>query len=239
MMGEADHEPRSPEIIAATVSDAEDSLPVSGAWMLLYDDLLGGIIHSMNNTLTVLAVSLELASIDDERVDAATLRRELTHLEELIALMATLSSKSAREEALELRAVLDIALAIHALNPATRAVKCALEVAGVIPPVRVPRPALMRALLLMIDGAKRVDGAAAAPVPIELSGDADRVIVRARRSDVPSRDEAAFAAACGGKLTIQDGCAVFELPSLQRLRAKNGGKNPPREGAMPTRASAS
>ena len=90
--------------------------------MLLYEDLLGGIIHSMNNAVTVLGVSLELASVDDERVDAAGLRRELTQLEELIALTATLSSRSAREEALELRAVLDTALAIHALKPATRAV---------------------------------------------------------------------------------------------------------------------
>ena len=209
--------------------------------MLLYEDLLGGIIHSMNNAVTVLAVSLELASLDDERVDAAALRRELGHLEELIALTATLSSRSAREEALELRAVLDTALAIHALNPATRAVKCAVQVAGIIPPVRVPRIALMRALLLMIDGAKRVDGAAAAPVPIDLSGDTDRAIVRAPLSGVPSRDAAAFAAACGGSLTVQDGCAVFELPSLQRLRARNGngGEHPPREDATPTRASGS
>ena len=224
---------------AATAGEAGDGLPVAGAWMLLYEDLLGGIIHSMNNAVTVLAVSLELASVDDERVDAAGLRRELTQLEELIALTATLSSRSAREEALELRAVLDTALAIHALKPATRAVKCAVRVAGVIQPVRVPRTALMRALLLMIDGAKRVDGAAAAPVPIDLSGDADRVIVRARVSGVPCRDEAAFAAACGGSLTVQDGCAVLELPSLQRLRGKTGGQNPPREGAMPTRASGS
>ena len=221
---------------ASTAGEGGNGSLAAGAWMLLYEDLLGGIIHAMNNAVTVLAVSLEFASLDDARVDAAGLRRELIHLEKLIALTATLSSRSAREEALELRAVLDIALAIHALNLPTRAVTCAVEVAGVIPPVRVPRPALMRALLLMIDGAKRADGAAAAPVPIQLSGDADRVIVRAPLRGVPSDDEVAFAAACGGTLTVQDGCAVFELPSLQRLRGKNGGQNPPREGAMPTRA---
>ncbi len=207
--------------------------------MVLYENLLAGIVHSMNNVVTLLGMSLELASTDDARGDIASLRSEVAQLEQLIALTATLASRSAREEALELREVLEIALTIHALNPSTRAVRCAVHVVGFIAPVRVPRPALLRVLLLMIDGAKQGDGAEAAPVRIDISGDADRVFVRAPFRGVPSRDAVAFAATCGGILAVQEGCVVFELPSLQRLRAKHTGQDVPRGDARPTRASGS
>ncbi|CAN5259589.1 hypothetical protein BH09GEM1_BH09GEM1_28640 [soil metagenome] len=214
-----------------------DSLS-AGAWMSLYEDLLAGLVHSMNNTLTVLGMSLELAT-PDEPPDIPGLRRELGHVERLTGLAAILSSRSTREEALEPRAALEVALAIHALNSPTRAVECVIRATGPVAPVRVARPVLTRTLLLMIDGAKRAKGTAAAPVPIEISGDEDRVIVRAPLSGHPSRDALAFASSCGASLTVQDGYAVLELPSLQRLRSHNGVQAPLRETAMLMPASGS
>src|SRR5436305_9534868 len=109
--------------------------------MLLHEELLAGIIHAMNNAVTVLGVSLELASPSDPPGDIAVLRREISQLESLIQLTATLSSRSSRDEALELRALVDLALTIHALNPVTRTVRSALQITGELPPVRVPRSA--------------------------------------------------------------------------------------------------
>lgn len=193
----------------------------AGSWLLLYEELLAGIVHAMNNAVTVLGISLELVTPLDMTGDVAGLRRELTQLEKLIGLTATLSNRSERAEALELRAVLDIAVAVHALNGATRAVQCAVLVNGVISPVRVPRAALLRVLLLMIDSAKRVQDSVAAPVTMDVSGDPDRVLVQARVGDALSADAHAYATSCGGTLTIQDGHAVFELPSLQHLRRRD------------------
>jgi hypothetical protein len=210
--------------------------PSAGTWMMLYEDLLAGIIHSMNNVVTVLGVSLELAAPGDPAGDIAALRREIAQLEKLIALTASLSSRASREEAMELRGVLDIALAIHALNPATRTVKCAVRITGEIQPVRVPRAALMRVLLLIIDGAKRADTSAAASVQIDVTGDSERVVVRAPSHGEVGSDARGFAAACGGTLTLVGGSQVLELPSLQRVRRLSAA-NAPRDTLRPTRAS--
>ena len=110
---------------------------LTGAWTTLSEELIAGIIHSMNNCATVLGVSLELASPEDVHGDVAVLRHELSQLVSLIGLTSVLSSRSIRVEALELSEVLDTALTIHALGSATRSVKCAAHVNGFVPPVRV------------------------------------------------------------------------------------------------------
>ncbi len=227
-------------MIAAAGDDLPPSeAPLAGTWPVLYEDLVAGIIHSMNNSVTVLGVSLELSSEDDLQSDAPVLRRELMKLISLIGLTSTLSSRSIRHEALELRSVLDLALTIHALNPATRSVACAVHVTGVVPPVRVSRSMLLRALLLLIDGAKRAHGADGEGVAIEVTGDAESVVVRAPSGTTLSPDAMALATSCGGTLVAHDGWALFALPSLASVRRASRTEQPLRDGAMPTRATGS
>ena len=212
--------------------------PSAGTWPVLFEDLVAGIVHSMNNSLTVLGVSLELAAQDDTPSDTAVLRNELTQLTSLIALTSSLSSRSIRHEALELHSVLDLAVTIHALNSTTRSVPCAVHVTGVVPPVRVSRSVLLRALLLIIDGAKRAHGGDrdGRAVAIEIRGDAESVVIRAPSGTTLSPDAVALATSCGGALIAQDGWALFTLPSLASVRRARRTDEPLRDGAMPTHA---
>ena len=190
----------------------------ASAWTLLFEDLLAGIIHAMNNAITVLGVSIELGPAESAPGDNAVLRSELTKIQNMIELTSALSVRSRRTEALDLRAVLDLALTVHALNPATRSVACSVNTTGVIPPVRVPRSVLLRVLLLLIDAAKRENDGEPTGVTIDLFGDATRVVVQTQCGEKLGNDTHGFAEACGGTLTLSDGHAVFELPSLERLR---------------------
>lgn len=193
-----------------------------GSWAYLHDDLIAGIVHAMNNCVTVLGVSLEVSATDGIQSEAAVLRRELTQLETLIGFTSALSSRSTRDDALELSEVLQLALTIHALNPVTRTVRCTMESASFVSPVRVSRSLLLRALLLMIDGAKRANaGGAGGPVAIEVAGDDERVMVRAATGHPLSSDLETLASACGGSLAVEEGRALFALPSLASLRRAN------------------
>ncbi|MDQ2668271.1 MAG: hypothetical protein M3Z05_20060 [Gemmatimonadota bacterium] len=206
---------------------------LTGSWTVLYEDLVAGIMHAMNNSVTVLAVSLELSSAGDVPGDVPMLRRELTQLTGLIGFTSALSSRSTRHEALDLSGVLELAVTIHALGPAMRSTVCRVHVTGVVPPVRVSPAVLLRVLLLMIDGAKRarVDGSAA--VAIDLSGDTESVAVGAPLRGSVSPDAVVLAASCGGTLVVQEGRAVFTLPSLANLRRASltGGRTTPKRGA--------
>ena len=227
-------------MIAAARDDVPPGAPpLAGTWPVLYEDLVAGIIHSMNNCVTVLGVSLELSAQDDLPSEAAVLQRELKQLIGLIGLTSALSSRTTRHEALELRSVLDLALTIHALNPATRSVACTVHVTGVLPPVRVSRSVLLRALLLLIDGAKRTRGSDGEGVAIEVTGDAESVVVRVPSGPTLSTDALALATSCGGTLVAQAGWALFALPSLASVRRAGRTEELLRHGAMPTRATGS
>ena len=218
----------------ATASDA----PVAGSWMFLYEDLLGGIIHAINNALTVIDVSLELASATDATREIASLRAEMRRLEGLVALITTLSGRSAGEEGLELRTVMDVAFSIHAFNTATRMVAHTLRIVGDVPPVRAPRSTLMRLMLLIIDDAKRACMTAGRTVEIEINGDTERVRISAPSRPVRHGDALQLAAACGGTLRVADGIQVLELPSLQRLR-RTSATTTPVDAITPKRAAES
>lgn len=218
---------------------SENRVVSAGTWTSLFEDLVAGTIHSMNNCVTVLGVSLELSSSDDGHGDIPVLRGELTELETLIGLMATLSSRSTRDEALEVSGVLDLALTIHALSPATRTVSCTVRTTGVLPPVRVPRSVLLRVLLLIIDSAKRAQASSTAPVVIDITGDADRFTLRAPRGAESGAEALVLASACGGTLILEREFAVFELPSLAWVRRFGGAAARLPDGTTPTRASES
>ena len=125
-----------------------------GEWTQLLEDLLRGLVHAMNNRVTALSAFAELAAVDDEALEIDMLRHEIHRLHEVSSLVSVLASRNDETEALELSTVLEMALEIHSHHPRMRAVPCTLEQAGAVLPVRVPRWAMLRLALLMVDAAK-------------------------------------------------------------------------------------
>jgi hypothetical protein len=137
------------------------------------------------------------------------------------SLVSVLASRNDELEALEVSAVLEMALDIHSHHPRMRSVPCTLEKAGAILPVRVPRWALLRLTLLMIDAAKRAGGEShATTVAVWLSGNDAVVRLHLVSPEPLGADAVDLARRCGGVVSYANGEAVLELPSLLELRRR-------------------
>ena len=193
----------------------------AGAWTSRFEDLLHGLVHAMNNRLTALSAFAELAAMDGEAIDEPVVRQEVTCLHQVSKLIGVLATRYSEVEALELRGVLETALTIHLHHPRTRTVSCTIEQHGLVLPVRVPRSALLRLLLLMVDLAKR-EGTASADgsVVVRLSGDEQVVRADIVSAEPLGNDAENLAAQCGGVVTYDAGRCRFELPSLVELRRR-------------------
>ncbi len=192
-----------------------------GEWIPLLEDLLRGLVHAMNNRVTALSAFAELAALDDGGLEIDMLRQEVHRLHQVSSLVSVLASRSDELESLELSAVLETALEIHGHHPRMRSVPCTLEKAGAILPVRVPRWAMLRLALLMIDAAKRAGGEShATTVAVWLSGDESAVRLHLVSRDALGVDAAELAALCGGALSHAKGEVVLELPSLLEIRRR-------------------
>ena len=206
------------------MSEKEGTPPASrggvhGEWLTLLEDLLGGAVHTTNNATTALSVLLALGDMDGEPLDQVMLTREFGRVQEMAAVVGTLSGRSSRSEALELRPVLDMAVDFHSLHQRHRGIACVVEQAHSLLPVRVPRSELLRLLLLMIDAAKR-SCAQGASVVIRLSGDPVQLDVQVACSIEPGDDMRVFAESCGGVVRLAEGALRLELPTLLAQRQR-------------------
>jgi hypothetical protein len=202
-----------------TVPELERAHPsVHGEWLTLLEDLLAGVVHASNNNITALSVLMELRAMQDEALDQPLLAREFARLQAMIAIAGTLSGRSSKTEALELRTVLDMAIGIHAQHRQLRDFECVVHESGVLLPVRVPRSELLRLLLMMIDAAKRARTHGAAV--LTLSGDPAQLSFQIASAALPGTEMHAFADACGGVLQQVGGTLRLELPSLLALRRR-------------------
>lgn len=188
-------------------------------WQALSDALLRGLVHALNNRLTSLSAFAELSAMGEDDFSAArTLPAELERLGRLSAHFRLLASEGESPEALELGAMLDDALALHAHHPRIRPVHYELvrEVPHVA--VRAPKRPLHRLLLLFIEsGAVFAEQRGHAETVLRLHVDEAWVIVHGDGATVtPGITESA--AACGA-LAAQRGDGVeIRLPSLTSLR---------------------
>jgi hypothetical protein len=196
-----------------------------GQWAPLLEDLLRGLVHSTNNRITSLSALAELASYDDETLDIELLRKEIIRVHDVSSLVGILVTRSEDAEALEVGSVLDVALNIHSHHPRLRPVPCTVEKADGVLPVRVPRWALLRLALLMIDSAKRAGVASSATsIALRLTGD-DRVVRTHCASEKPlGADALRYASLCGGALLHAGGESVLELPSLLEVRRREAAR---------------
>jgi hypothetical protein len=201
--------------------DASREVPGAVEWLALSDDLLAGLVHALNNRVTALSVCAELASFGDKQMlSDGVLVAEVARLQRASALMGLLPARGV-VEALEIGPVLDDAIAMHAHHPRMRAIECTVDARGSVEPVRVPRWALLRAMLFLVDAAKRAAQASEhGIVTLHVAAGDGVVQVRAPAHDKSSVYAAEMAAACGGSLQSEHGALVLSLPSLSEVRRR-------------------
>lgn len=193
----------------------------NGEWTLLSEELLRGLVHSMNNAITTLSAFAELAGMGDEPLDVEQLRREVSRLHGVSTQAGLLATRTHDMSALEVQPLLEVAISLHAHHPRSRVGKCVVEQDGSVLPVRVHRWALLRLLVLVVDAAKRMAAKGNEPVArVRIAGDDVIVSVRAASDAALGADGTAFAAYCGGTVQYEDGEVVVRLPSLLEIRRR-------------------
>jgi hypothetical protein len=191
-------------------------------WPTLSNDLLQGLVHALNNRLAALGALMELARLRDETVDPlAELPSEVAQLQGLTGLFALLPERRTDAEALELSAALADAVRLHEHHLRLRTERCEVRYEGAPPPVRAPRWALVRTLVMLVHAAKR-SGATSerSDAPIIVRSDESTVSVCARASANASRDLLAAGERAGGAITREGDLLVFRLPTLAELRRR-------------------
>jgi hypothetical protein len=102
-----------------------------------------------------------------------------------------------------------------------RGTDCSLEAPGALQPVRVPRWALLRLLLIMVDAAKAgANDTGRAAATLHLSSDERVVRLRASARDVEGGYATEMASLCGGVLAREADDLVLTLPALAELRRR-------------------
>ena len=200
-----------------------DTIPAAAAaqWAELSDALLAGLVHMLNNRVTALSVCAELAALgDDEMIAGGVLTSEMQRLQHASALFGLLPSRPHQPEALELRPVLDDAIALHSHHPRTRLVPCDVDVEGAMQPVRAPRWAMLRLMLVLVDAAKAAAADGGRPAGIRLSSDERQARVHVLTAGDGGPYGAAMATLCGGELTRQGDELLLTLPTLRSLRER-------------------
>lgn len=197
------------------------SASVTGDWSKLSDELLQGLVHALNNRVAALSAFVELARLGDEEADPLiVLPAELTLLHRVNGLFALLPERGSEPEALELSLVLDDALRLHEHHPRLRSERCVAVCEGTPLPVRAPRWALLRVLVMLVHAAERetesMRGRGGAP--IRVVGDPVTVSVHVTTPAEPSPYLTSLAQRCGGSCTREGDELVFRLPSILELR---------------------
>jgi hypothetical protein len=197
--------------------------PVGEDWHTISEDLLRGLVHALNNRVASLSASVELAKLGDEEEDPlVVLPDEIAQLHRVNTLFGLLPQRKAEVESLELRAVLDDAIALHEHHPRFRGGHVALTFEGAPAVVRAPRWALVRVLVMLVHAARIEAGTGGSRVDPSgrVTVDDQTVSVQVSTREPPSADLAALAARCGGRMVWTNDALVLTLPSLRELRRR-------------------
>lgn len=190
-------------------------------WASLCDALLAGLVHMLNNRVTALSVCAELAAMgDDQMISDGLLTTEVRRLQAASAMIGLMPPRPHQPEALEIRPVLDDALALHAHHPRTRLVECEVAAEGAMQPVRAPRWALLRLMLVLVDAAKDSAASTSTRASFHLSSDEREVRLRIVTPSDGGAYGAEMTATCGGMLARDGDALVLTLPSLLALRQR-------------------
>jgi hypothetical protein len=206
-----------------TSGSHQQQTTATGDWAALSDELLQGLVHALNNRVAALSAFVELARLGDPESDPLVdLPAEITQLHRVNGLLALLPERGSEPEALELPLVLDDALRLHEHHPRLRGEQCVVVREGTPLPVRAPRWALLRTLLMLVHAAKRTADSVQSRggTPVRVVGDPDEVSVHLVTPAEPSPYLMAMAERCGGTCGREGDELVLRLPSILELRRR-------------------
>ena len=212
------------------ITSAPDG-PDGPVWVEEIDALIRGIAHAMSNRTAALSLAAE--SVDDPDAELRSESRErliseVARLGEVTDLLKLLPMEGlGRPEAFQVREVVAEAVALHRHHLGLRAVPLDIVHGESVPPVRIERRVLLRALVLLLSAARRAAQGRDEPVTLSIEGDADQVSIHTTTS-VPSvgRELAELAGRMGGSVSGGPTGLRMQIPSLAALRAREATARP-------------
>ena len=200
----------------------DSTLAGTDEWLALCDELLVGLVHAVNNRVAALSACSELAALgDSQMLNDGVLALEVERLRRASSLLELLPARDRPAEAVEVGPALQDAMQLHAHHPRIRAMEEGVTWQGTIHPVRTPRWALVRLLLLFVDAVKMTAHEARQErFELEISGEDDAVRLRGRARRSRMTYATGLAALCGGTLVGEGEWLVLTLPTLQALRRR-------------------
>ncbi|MDB4879849.1 MAG: hypothetical protein JWL60_1295 [Gemmatimonadetes bacterium] len=211
----------------------DDTAAALGEWVELSDSLLRGLVHSLNNRITALSAFAELAVLGDTEFTAeAVLPGELVRLQQVNMLFRLLVPDDPAPAALEIGPVLADAVALHAHSARLQGVRCDVVRDDQALPVRAPRWALLRLLVVLLEVGKQTAQRTGRDVTtLRLSGDEAWVTIHVEGA-LPAYG-AMMAQACGADGVV--GGAEVRMPTLLEVRRR---ERTSREDSLATAANA-
>ena len=199
--------------------------PALASWTELSEALMRGLVHALNNRVAALSALSELVALGD---DASTTQRvlpgELARLQQVNVLFRLLLTEELPAEAMELAPVLDDALALHAHHSRLRIVRCDVVREENILPLRAPRWALLRLLLLLLEhGKQHAESLDAGATVLHVNGTERMVVLTVSALGAPSPYARDMAERCGATLEFDDGEIIARLPTLLEVRRNERG----------------
>jgi hypothetical protein len=182
------------------MTDAADASHAGLAeWLELSESLHRGIVHAFT----------------PERI----LPGELVRLQVLNAHLRLLISDEPTAESIEVEPVLQDALALLGHHPRTRTIRCDVQREGAAP-VRVPRWAFLRLLMVMVETGRRAAQRDARDHTTLLVGSAGDGLVVSVDAPALSPFGTSMAALCGGVVSATGGRVAVSFASLAAMRRR-------------------
>lgn len=196
-----------------------DSIVSAAEWAELCEALMRGLVHAFNNRIAAMSASVQLLAMGDEDISPEVLPAELSQLEQTTAHLRALCAEKRPAEAIEIVPVVLEAIALHAYHPRLRDIRCEMQLTSELVPLRVPRWALSRLLLVLIGQAKHAsERAGRDSFVLRLAGDDRFLDVRLLADDEESPYARSLAALCGATIERTNGENLLRLPSLLEVR---------------------
>ncbi|MEP6619474.1 MAG: hypothetical protein ABJE47_09170 [bacterium] len=190
-------------------------------WAELSEKLIRGLVHALNNRITALSSFSQLIAMGDQVTSQQVLPGELAALSSVSDHLRALCSERLGTEALEIVPVLAEAVTLHRHHPVLRAIRCDVSMLSSLQPIRVPRWALLRLLLVMIDGSKRsADAAGRDTLPIGVQSTEQTLSVFFYSDGVRSNYAEEMAALCGASIDLAGDRQVVTFPTLLEIRRR-------------------
>ncbi len=210
-------------------------------WLMIHDELLRGIAHTLSNRVSTIDAAAYMLELDGTDVvqQTATLRSETVRLEQLLSALRILPRRAdTPAEPVMPDDMVRAALAVHSHHGDLHGVPCDVDIASDVMPGYADPLALQHALLVGLSAAGRAVKAqqlvnGAGRVRVLVTGNADTVQFAITAADVvllpcdevehdAESDAAAVAWLLGsnGQSVSHHGGTVFTVPTLAAARRR-------------------